>query len=390
MLGKDALCRNRKRDLRQFLSHFCPHLDKTRSKFFRHGLWGILNSSSLTVSKWLRFLHDGCKRAFYTQKRLLNQLNSKHWNHQPVIKDYLSVCAKSIQTDTTLIIDLCDLPRPRGRKLPYIKLVRDGSDEGRLHYGYWCVEIYAYWGKRRITPLVLHPYSVEAPGVKSENAQILAAVEQVMAATNGRGVLVMDRGADREKLLIPWIDAHYQFVIRLKGDRHLRLENGVRVPALLLAEQLLHTCKDHKRAWCKVYLPERPHAPLHLVCKTLPGSDKPLMLLTSLTVLDLTSAKNVLIHYRRRWRCEEAVRFLKSALGIEHFALRVYESFARLFLLAALAMSFLTWLALRFATLSDTLCAASPGRHTIKFLYYRLLNWFQTHFFLSPAERSPP
>jgi hypothetical protein len=48
MLGKDASCRNRKRDLRQFIGRFCPALDKTRIKFFRHSLWGILSSGSLT------------------------------------------------------------------------------------------------------------------------------------------------------------------------------------------------------------------------------------------------------------------------------------------------------------------------------------------------------
>ena len=390
MLGKDALCRNRKRDLRQFITRLCPTLDKTRVKFFRHSLWGILSSSSLTVSKWIRWINDGCKRSFYTQKRLLNQLKSKHWNSQRVRKDYLQQCAKNIQADTTLIIDLCDLPRPRGRKLPYVALVRDGSDEGRLRYGYWCVEIYAYWGKRRITPLLLDPFSIQAPDVHSENARILAAVDEVMAATQGRGVLVMDRAADRRRLLIPWIDDQRQFVIRLTGKRTLRLPNGSLVPTHTLADQLLQAANDHQRGWCKVYLPERPNCPLYLVVKTLPGFERPLMLLTSLTVIDLSSAKNVLIYYRRRWRCEEAARFLKSDLGIEQFALRLYDSFTRLFLLAALAMSFLTWLALSFPTLADTLSAASPGKHQIKFLYYRLLDWLQNQFHHSPLEPNPP
>jgi hypothetical protein len=390
MLGKDALCRNRKRDLRQFIARFCPKLDKTRVKFFRHSLWGILCSGSLTVSKWPRFIKDGCKCPFYTQKRLLNQFKSNDWNHQRVHKDYLQQCARSIQTDTTLIIDLSDLPRPRARKLPYVKLVRDGSDEGRLHYGYWCIEIYAYWGKRRITPLLLDPFSIDAPDVYSENARILVAVDQVMAATAGRGVLVMDRAADRRRLLLPFLDDQRQFVIRLTGKRTLLLPNGSLLPTHILADQLLCAANDHKRAWCKVYLPERPNCPLHLVCKTLPGSERPLILLTSLTVLDLTSAKNVLTYYRRRWRCEEAARFLKSDLGIEHFALRLYDSFAPLFFLATLAMSFLTWLALNFPTLSQSLCAASPGKHQIKFPYYRLLDWLQNQFHHSPLEAKPP
>jgi hypothetical protein len=389
MLGKDALCRNRKRDLRQFLQRFCPGLDKTRAKFFRQSLWGILNSGSLTVSKWLRWIPDSCKQIFYRHKRLLNQLRSKDWNHAAVLESYQRQWAQMIQADTPLIIDLTDLPRPRGKKMPYIRLVRDGSED-RLHYGYWCVEIYAYWGKGRITPLLLHPYSTEAPDVLGENAQILASVDRVLAATSGQGVLVMDRGADRDHLLIPWIDDRRRFVIRLRGDRHLLLDNGALIPAATLAEQLLQKARDGKRAWCRVYLPERPEQALYLVAKTLPGRDKPLILLTSLTAQDLNTAKNVLSYYRRRWKCEEAARFLKTDLGIERFALRLYESFPRLFLLACLAMSFLTWLALRFDSLSQRLCAKAPGRHPIKFLYYRLLDWLRNQFQHGPLEAEPP
>jgi hypothetical protein len=391
MLGKDALCRNRKRDLRQFLRRFCAGLDKTRVKFFRQSLWGILNSGSLTVSKWLRWIahQDSCKLPFYRHKRLLNQLKSKDWDHAAVLQSYQRQWASLIQPDTPLIIDLTDLPRPRGRKMPYIRLVRDGSED-RLRYGYWCVEIYAYWGKGRITPLLLHPYSTEAPDVLGENAQILASVDRVLAATAGQGVLVMDRGADRDHLLIPWIDDHRRFVIRLRGDRHLLLDNGAMIPAATLAEQLLQKASDGRRAWCRVYLPERPQHPLHLVCKILPGRDKPLILLTSLTAQDLNTARNVLSYYRRRWKCEEAARFLKTDLGIERFALRLYESFPRLFLLACLAMSFLTWLALRFDSLSKALRAKAPGRHPVKFLYYRLLDWLRNQFQHAPLAAEPP
>lgn len=389
MLGKDALCRNRHRDLRQFIQRFCPGLDKTRTRFFRQSLWGILNSGSLTVSKWLRWIPDACRHPFYRHKRLLNQLKSRDWDCTAVQESYLRQWAGRVEPDTPLIIDLTDLPRPRGRKLPYIRLVRDGSED-RLHYGYWCVEIYAHWGKGRITPLLLDPYSTEAPGVQSENARILAATDRVLSATCGRGVLVMDRGADRRHLLIPWIDKQRLFVIRLKGDRHLRLDNGSLVPTHLLAEQLLHQVRGRRPAWCRVSLPERPQCPLYLVCKSLRGHDRPLILLSSLVAEDLNTAGQILGYYRRRWKCEEAARFLKTDLGMEQFALRLYDSFPRLFFLACLAMSFLTWLSLQVATLANSLCAKSPGRHKIKFLYYRLADWLRTQFHHSPLASKPP
>jgi hypothetical protein len=388
MLGKEARYRNRRRDLRQFLNRFCPSLDKTRQRFFRQAVWAVLMSNSLVVARWLRWIQDRCRQRFCRQKRLLNQLKSRDWNHQAVLAEYQRNWGDKVQVDTPLIVDLCDLAKPRARKLKYLALVRDGSDpDHRLVNGYWCVEIYAYWGKGRITPMLLHPYSIEDPETISENAMILRCVDQVLAATGGRGVIVMDAGADRDNLLIPWIDDDRRFVVRLKGDRHLRLENGVMIEATLLAETLLR--RGDSLAWHQVFLPERPNEPLYLVCKTTPGYDRPLILLTRLCVADPTSAEGVLQYYRQRWKCEESARFLKGQMGLERFALRTYEAFGRLMMLAAITMGLLTWMQLARPTFTKWLSRRSPGRRKIKFAYYRLLDWFQEQIHSITTARSP-
>jgi IS4 transposase len=114
------------------------------------------------------------------------------------------------------------------------------------------------------------------------------------------------------------------------------------------------------------------------------------MMLTLLRVEDLAGAKGVMDYYRRRWKCEESVRFLKSELGLERFALRVYEAFGPLLLLAMLAMSFLTWLQLHYASLSQWLASAAPGQHEIKFVYYRMLEWLQQQILPAPPRQIPP
>jgi hypothetical protein len=394
MLGTEAKLRNRQRDLRQFLDRFCPRLDKPRRRFFRQGLWGILQSSSLVVARWLRFVRgdDRCQDRFWRHKRLLNQLKSDAWDHHEVSDEYQRAWAKHIDADTPVIIDLSDLPRRRARKLKYLALVRDGSDEDhRLVTGYWCVEIYAYLCKGRIAPLLLEPYSIEDPQVLGENAMILRCVDRVMKATHGRGVLVMDAGADRDNLLVPWIDDQRRFVVRLRGDRHLVVDNGVHVEAALLAETLLAQRHDHSRiAACRVRLPERPDRPLYLVSKQIPGKDKPLILLSSLNADNDEQSRRVLRYYRWRWKCEESVRFLKSELRLERIALRTYEAFGRLLLLATLAMALLTWMQLAMPTLRRWLCRKSPGKRQIKFAYYRMLNWLQEQILPLPLNARPP
>ena len=100
---------------------------------------------------------------------------------------------------------------------------------------------------------------------------------------------------------------------------------------------------------------------LQLVCKRIEGHDRPLMTLANLTVEDAESAGKVLSYYRRRWKCEESARFLKSELGLERFALRVYEAFGPLLLLAMLTMSFLTWLQFHFAAMARWLAEVLAG-----------------------------
>lgn len=403
MLGKDARLRNRRRELRQFLNDFCPAPDKPRAKFLRQAVWGILMSCSLVVARWLRWLGgaDRCRKRFWRHKRLLDQLKSQspRWRHDAPIDRYLRAWAAKVQPDTPLILDLCDLAKPRATTLKYLALVRDGSardrdDRPRLVNGYWCLEAYAYWGKGRITPLLLHPYSVEDPAVKGENAVILDRVDRLMAATGGKGVLVMDAGADRDHLLLPWIDRRYPFVVRIKSGRHLLLQDGTRISSDLLADTLLaNAARKHpgrRIAWCRVFLPERPDRPLHLVVKSRKGQDRPIILLTALTVENLDTAKSVLAYYRKRWKCEESARFLKTDLGLERFALRTYEALPRLLFLAALAMAFLTWLQLHLASLPKWLCARAPGRRKIKFAYYRLLDWFQDQILLASMRPCPP
>jgi hypothetical protein len=376
MLGREARRRNRLAEMRRFISCFCPTLDKTRQRFFLDATFGTLMSGSLIVARWVRFLKDRCKCLFYTQKRLLNQLKSSDWDHREVLSEYQRHWGSKVEVDTPIIIDLTDLAKPRARKMKYLAYVRDGSED-RLVPGYWCLEAYAHFNRTCNVPLLLEPFSSDDPETISENARILAGVEQIMAATEDKGVLVMDIGADRRELLLPWIDDRRRFVIRLKGDRHLLLANGVRIETAQLAEHLLSQAQGQRIVWQQVFLPERPEVPLYLVVRAFAGSDRPMMLLSSLRAEDLTTARCILLYYRQRWKCEESARLGKTALGMERFCLRTYEAFPRLILVLMLAIGFLSWIELRQPGLIQWLCAKHPGQHKIKFGYYRLLEWLK-------------
>ena len=59
--------------------------------------------------------------------------------------------------------------------------------------------------------------SAKAPGFASENAHILQVIDTVRAATQERGIYMMDLGFDRAELLYPLLARKLNFVVRRVG-----------------------------------------------------------------------------------------------------------------------------------------------------------------------------
>jgi len=117
---------------------------------------------------------------------------------------------------------------------------------------------------------------------------------------------------------------------------------------------------------------------LYLVAVFSPRYEKPLMLLTTMKVLNLSQAKYIIACYAKRWKCEEAIEFLKGRIGFERFSVRNYQRMKHLILLAMLAMGFLCFIQLSNRILVKGLFSfTSKFRRNICFEYYRLLDGLQ-------------
>jgi len=380
MLRKDfILCKTRNL-LNEFIRPITTVADKPRQRFLRQTLKAILLSGSLVVTELAFFIHDKCSDRFYTLKRLLNHLTSTRGDLTPVVTAYHQTIRRFIQPDTPILIDVTDIAKPRARKMKYLKLVYDGS-ESRLVPGYWCVEVYAHLKNKRILPLVMDTFGIDDPAAKSMNCRIISAIETVNKDFSGNGIWVADRGFDRLNLLETWISQSCNFVVRQRGDRCVVTPNGVRIIVSDLVEHLRQqratTAVRCNVVFCKVRLPDNPKS-LYVVSSWLPGKDRPLILLTSMVVENIEQAGDVIRHYKQRWVCEEAGRFLKSHVGLERFRIRRYEAIQRLVILAMLAMAFLTWILLRSRQLAGSIFSlTSRFRKKSKFVYYRLLDGLQ-------------
>jgi hypothetical protein len=172
--------------------------------------------------------------------------------------------------------------------------VRDGST-GEIVDGYWLCQVVAVESEdNAIVPLVSALYAQAAPGFVSENAELKAAMAAVSEASEGRGVWVVDRGGDRRALYADLLDTGRSFVIRQRGDRHLRWGSRTIETARLAADCPLshathivrqeHGTEVRRRLdyGCRpVRLPEHPDQPLWLVVVRGLGA-APMMLLTAI------------------------------------------------------------------------------------------------------------
>ena len=106
------------------------------------------------------------------------------------------------------------------------------------------------------------------------------------------------------------------------------MPSGVRIVERDLVEHLRNRYAQANLqtdiVFSKVYLPDN-QKPLYLVASWLPGSEDPLILLTTMVVENLEQAKQIIWYYKQRWVCEEASQFLKSRVGLECFRIRRYE-----------------------------------------------------------------
>ena len=277
-------------------------------------------------------------------KRFRRQLADSQSFLKVVLFNYLCLARRRLDVDSLFIVDLSDIAKPYAKKMENIATVRDG-DKGCLVTGYWCMEVYCRDKDGIIWPLMLWPYSLEAEGQLSENAQILQTLSQLDEYFGeGFGIWVFDRGFDRLNLIGPFLASKRHFIIRQRGDRMVVLDNGVHIILRDLVEHLF----AESRSWLvykKVYLPDIDK-PLYVVAYRTKGYDQPVILLTDMVVVENRDlALGVRNRYAKRWvGCETSVQFLKSQIGLERFAVRRYQSMQGLIFLASLAMGFLSFL----------------------------------------------
>ena len=317
----------------QFSGELSAGLPKVLRRFMTEMIYGIQARQSLRLTEISRALGEkiSVKKNVERLSRQLGRLGL--W--RAVTGRLLKMAARRIGEATLLILDILDLSKKYAKRMEYMAKVRDGSEK-EVGRGYWTLNVIgAEIGSARVIPLYGRLYSPQAPDWGSENAEITRAIAEVSAATEGRGIWVLDRGGDRRKLFDYLLDRGHRFIIRLRGDRSLEsaglqsaLMTAQDCPALFV-EYVAKEESDQERplrlevGYRKVRLPGRMELLTLVVVKGF-GAE-PLMLLTDLSIKrSRKSLWHVVAAYMSRWRVEETIRFLKQSYQLEDIRLRTY------------------------------------------------------------------
>jgi hypothetical protein len=203
-------------------------------------------------------------------------------------------------------------------------------------------------------PLYQKLYSAEAKDFRSENDEVLTAVDLIRSHTQGRGIWVIDRGGDRKKLLEPLLDRAERFVIRSTGKRSVidrrklsgtvaevagrcRLTHKARIVKIQDGQEKAYELRYGAEP---IRLPDRPEK-LWLVVIEGFGEER-LMLLTNLPVgaRDSQSVWWIVQIYLTRWKIEETFRFIKQSYNLEDIRVMKYQRLKNLVILVTAAAYF--------------------------------------------------
>ena len=187
--------------IHQFSGKLSQGLPKTAGRFVEEGIYGIQARGSVKLSEIARALNETIPLQ-KTINRLSTQLK-RSGLLEHIESAVLTEGQYRIKQDTLLILDLSDITKPYAEKMQYMAQVRDGSNSV-IGDGYWTVQVVgAECGEKQITPLYHELYSQKAPEFVSENRHIFNTMDTVSQhlQDQSRGIWVIDRGADRRKVL---------------------------------------------------------------------------------------------------------------------------------------------------------------------------------------------
>lgn len=341
-----------KTQITRFANKISHGFQKPTKKFMVQMLYGIQASKDVKLSNISRSLNERIP-LIKTETRLSRNIGRDDLT-EGINGNLLAHGAMKVSHDTVIALDISDIDKPYAKKMEHLALVRDGSTGELRSNGYWLLEVLgADVEGEDLIPLYGELYSQEARDFRSENSQILGAMDRVIAGVGTRGIWAIDRGGDRGILLKGLLKRELRFVVRLVGKRNFILKDGTKNKALKIAWACHCPCRremtirregqEQKKTISVGQLAVRlPFHEVWLWLVVVKGyGEEPLMLLTNLRV-DRLGGLRMLEIYLTRWKCEESYRFIKQAYNLEDIRVLSYNALRNMVVLVQVVFYFVS------------------------------------------------
>jgi len=329
---------NLKGQLSKFSGIIAKGFCKPKQRLIKEMMYGIQAAKDVKLSNIARTLKED-QMLIKTEDRLSRNLDDEDFTDQ-LNEEICRLGASKVTDDMVIAIDPGDIRKKYARKMELLGKIYDGSEQEVGDGYHLCKIVAADIESTRVIPLYCEAYSYESKEVRSENSELLKAIDLVRRHTGDKGIHAIDRGGDRGVIYKHYLkkDIPQRFVIRLKerdlihkGKRKHCVDMATTLPTPHESVLIVYDEGKEKRRIVRynavaVRLPEYAHKLYFVVVKGF--GVKPMMLLTSCAV-DMRkkgSIWKIVEYYLTRWKCDESYRYMKQCYNLEDIRVRSYTS----------------------------------------------------------------
>lgn len=324
------------------------HLTKPESRCVRDMTVGILKSGSVLVNRIASSIHDTISLS-QTTKRFRNHYNKEGF-FMKLFRGHINVMKNRVFHGDYILFDGSDIQKKYAKMMEGLDYVKDG-DKATYGQGFWLLNVLHFGRGQEMSPLLNKVYSFDH-GAKSENLEILDAIQEVDAIIDKDVTKIFDRGMDRPICRDFIIEQGAHFILRLKKTTKL-IYKGEEVAVNQISKKIplfmeLDAVKMGKNKKRKVsftcgavkvkYKTGKQEHDLWLVTTKRENGGYCWLLTRSPKENIIDVIQEAFTAYGFRWKIEEYHRHIKQCYRLEDIQIKTFEGLQSMLAILTIAM----------------------------------------------------
>jgi hypothetical protein len=324
------------------------HLSRPEQRCVREMATGILKSGTVLVNKIASGINDHISLS-QTTKRFRNHYNKKNF-FRKLFRGHIESVKGKINHGDYILYDGSDIQKKYAKFMEGLDYVKDG-DKGSIGLGYWLMDVVHFTKDQEMTPLYNKLYSFDH-GAKSENKEVMEAIDEVDGLIDKQVTSIFDRGMDRPICRDYIIENDGNFILRLnqktkltyKGEEIAVNKISKKVPLFMnLTATRIQKSKKYVLSYkcgaikVKYKIGEKLYDLWLVVTKRENGGY--CWLLTRSPKENITEViQEAFKAYGFRWKIEEYHRHVKNCYNLEDIQIKTFEGLQSMLAIITVAM----------------------------------------------------